>query len=150
MRSAVSVPLPAAAVGRYQRLHRRGATAVEFALVAPLALLFIFASVEFGRAMFIQMVAVNAARQGSRYGALPSSSDEKLTAEVYGYVGGCGIKGAALTIKVSGNDASAVENATPGEPVEVTVTITYANNSLFAPFFLGSKALTGQVTMPKE
>jgi Flp pilus assembly protein TadG len=44
----------------------RGASAVEFALVLPLLLLVIAGIVDFGRALFTQVILTNAAREGAR------------------------------------------------------------------------------------
>jgi Flp pilus assembly protein TadG len=48
---------------------RRGAAAMEFAIVLPLLLTLAFASVEIGRALAIYMIVSDAARAGAVYGA---------------------------------------------------------------------------------
>ena len=48
------------------RLRERGAAAVELALVLPVLLLIVAAIIDFGRAMFVQSVLTNAAREGAR------------------------------------------------------------------------------------
>lgn len=45
----------------------RGATALELAFIAPLAILFMYAFVEFGRALFTQGVLGFAAEEATRY-----------------------------------------------------------------------------------
>jgi Flp pilus assembly protein TadG len=58
---------PATAIAPRRPLgRRRGAAAVEFAMVAPVALLMILGSIEFGRAMFVHMLAVNTAHDQRR------------------------------------------------------------------------------------
>src|SRR5579884_3784762 len=47
---------------------RRGATAVEFALVAPVFFMFILGLIELGRGMMVQSLLENAARAGVRTG----------------------------------------------------------------------------------
>jgi hypothetical protein len=51
----------------------RGAAAVEFALVLPLLLLMVFGIVDFGRALNVQIMVTQAAREGARWDALGSS-----------------------------------------------------------------------------
>lgn len=51
----------------------RGAAAVEFALVLPLLLLIVFATIDFGRALNAQIVLTQAAREGVRLAALGGS-----------------------------------------------------------------------------
>jgi Flp pilus assembly protein TadG len=52
---------------------RRGAAAVEMALVAPFILFLVFGAVEFGRMMMVKQVLTHAAREGSRHAALATS-----------------------------------------------------------------------------
>ena len=53
-----------------RKLDRRGATAVEFALVAIPFLLFGFGVLEFGRLILIQHLVTNATREGARLASL--------------------------------------------------------------------------------
>lgn len=46
----------------------RGASAVEFALVLPLLIVFVFGIIEFGLLMYNQQVITNASREGARAG----------------------------------------------------------------------------------
>lgn len=47
----------------------RGASAVEFAIVAPLLFLLLFGIIEFARAISVYTAVSTAAREGARYGA---------------------------------------------------------------------------------
>ncbi len=55
--------------------NRRGATVVEFSLIAPLFFLIVFGMVEFGRAIMIQHAITNAAREGCRKAVLASTDN---------------------------------------------------------------------------
>ena len=57
-------------VRRWLPLSERGAAAVEMAIVLPLLLLVLGGMIDFGRALFAQNVATNAAREGARMRAL--------------------------------------------------------------------------------
>ncbi len=50
--------------GSRKRSTRRGASAVEFALVAPTFFLLVLGIIAFGRMLMVQEVLVNAARRG--------------------------------------------------------------------------------------
>jgi len=50
--------------------NERGAVAVEFALLAPLLVVFLFAIIEFGIALTRSITYVSAAREGARYAAV--------------------------------------------------------------------------------
>lgn len=67
-------------MGRFARLKPRrrkerdsGAVAVEFALILPVFLLLVFAVIDFGRMMNIQITLTEAAREGARTGAVTRS-----------------------------------------------------------------------------
>jgi Flp pilus assembly protein TadG len=55
--------------------QRRGVTAVEFAVVAPICFLIIFGMVEFGRMVMIQQCVTNASRAGCRRAVLATTTD---------------------------------------------------------------------------
>lgn len=62
--------------------HRRGVSAVEFALVTPLFLALVLGIVEFGRAMMVGQLVTNAAREGARMAILSGSSNAQVEAAV--------------------------------------------------------------------
>ncbi|HEY1377598.1 MAG TPA: TadE/TadG family type IV pilus assembly protein [Gemmataceae bacterium] len=64
---------------------RRGATAVETAVVITVALLFIFGILEYARLVYFFHVADNAAREGARY-AVVHTGDGTTTAQVQAVV----------------------------------------------------------------
>ena len=76
-------PLKFRFIVKRRKLARRGTSAVEFALVAPIFFLFLMGTIEFGRVMMVQNVLINAAREGCRaaiiQGATASSVQTKAT-----------------------------------------------------------------------
>ena len=57
--------------------QRRGATVVEFALVAPLLFLLVFGFIEFGRFVMVQQSLTDGAREGCRKASLVTTSSEQ-------------------------------------------------------------------------
>ena len=146
--SAGCLPRPARRVARFRRA---GTAAVEFAVVAPVVILLVFGAIEFGRAMFLQHVAVNTARAACRQGILATSSNATITSTATSALQGVAIKGGTATVKVGGDAARDANSAVPGELIDVEVMIPYGSNSwLPMPRFLGQKSLAGRVTMAKE
>lgn len=87
------------------RRSKRGAVAVELALLLPVLLLLVIGIMEFGRAYNIQISASQAAREGARYVAVNYSAT--------GYS--------------DGNAQATAMNAAPSLPAAgTTVTITYS------------------------
>jgi hypothetical protein len=54
-------------MSRRRRFGQRGQAITEFALVGPLFILLLLATIEFGRAVYYVQVLDNAAREGARY-----------------------------------------------------------------------------------
>ena len=130
---------------RTRKDKRRGASAVEFAIVAPVFIMLVIGMIEVGRAMMVQQVLTNASRVGARQAVmLTSSSSETITA-ANDYAEGVGVDGISVT--VSPDPASAAT----GSEVTVTTSIGYASVSwLPAPWFMGGKTLTASSVMRKE
>src|SRR4051794_5418889 len=61
---------------------RRGAAAVEMALVTPLFLMMVFGIIEFGRGMMVSNLLVNTAREGTRAAVLNGSTNSSVTMTV--------------------------------------------------------------------
>jgi Flp pilus assembly protein TadG len=136
---------------KHRANRRRGTSAVEFAVVAPVALLFVFAAIEFGRAMFLQHVAVNTARAACRQGILGSATNATIQSTATEALQAVSVSGGTTSVVVGGESGRDTDSAEPGETIDVTVSIPYGPNSWVPlPRYLGQKALVGRVTMAKE
>ena len=136
---------------RRTRARGTGAAAVEFAVVAPVMLLFVLGTIEFGRAMFLQHVAINAARDGCRQAILATATNSTVQATSDSILTSIGITGGTTSMSVAGDSNRNTSSATPGERISVSVTIPYAQNSwLPSSFYLSNKSLVGSVSMSKE
>jgi Flp pilus assembly protein TadG len=132
-----------------RRSGPRGVAAVEFAIVAPLFFLMIFGMIEFGRAIMVQQVLTNAAREGARLAVLdsPTPTHGKVVSTVVAYLNNESLSGATVTI-----NPTEPTTAGYGMPVTVTVQIPFSYVSwLPAPWFLkGSTTLTASTVMRRE
>lgn len=132
-------------MSRAARTGIRGQALAEFALVAPMFFLLLFALIDFGRYVYYVQILNNAAREGARYAivhgmnGLPSSgppapgttssdpSGENVKSTVRNYlVGVIGQTTGALTISVcwkppNGMGAPCSGDNSRSNPVEVTV-----------------------------
>ncbi len=131
---------------RLFRRKRRGASVVEFALVAPVFFLLVFGMIEYGRMVMVQQVLTNATREGARRAVLDGATTNEVKTAVEDYLESSTITGATVT--VSPNPPSSAES---GDPVTVTVTIGFNQVSwLPSPFFLGGKTMTAKSVMRRE
>ena len=68
----------------------RGASAVEFAIILPLLVLFIFGIIELSFALYDNAMITNASREGARVGIVyrvPAVTDAEITGAVNNYLG---------------------------------------------------------------
>lgn len=125
---------------------RRGAAAVEFALVAPLFFLFVLGIVEFGRAMTVQQIITNASREGSRRAIIDGATPNEVETLVSSYLANAQVGGATVAITPGAFD---VLNF--GDPITVEVSVPYDQVSLLGTSrFLGGRTLTARTEMRAE
>ncbi len=129
-----------------RRKRRRGAAVVEFAVVAPVFFILVFGMIEYGRAVMVEQILTNAAREGARVAILTSATTANVTSEVTTYLSNASITGATVTI--SPNPPA---TAAAGTTVSVTVSIPFTSVSwLPSPFYLGSTTLSAKCSMRTE
>jgi Flp pilus assembly protein TadG len=113
---------------------RRGAAAVEFAVVAPLFFLMVFGMLEFGRMVMVQQILTNASREGARKAVLNGSTTTDVNDTVVKTMGD-----AKITINTGNVTINPTDPATAayGDPVTVTVHVPFSQVSwLPAPMLL--------------
>lgn len=125
---------------------RRGTATVEFAIVAPLFLLFLMGIVEMGRVMMVQNVLIAAAREGARAAIISGASADDVIDKAEEYASICGINSAVATVEPAN-----LSTATTEDPITVSVSVVFDDVSwLPVPQFLASQSLTGRTTMRLE
>lgn len=113
------------------RRGEKGATLVEFAVVAPLLLLLLFGVIEFGRAIATYTAVATAAREAARYGTTVGDND----AGAPRYFDCDGIRHAAREkvplihlddsdIDIAYDNAGVCAGGTATEPFRITVTVS--------------------------
>jgi Flp pilus assembly protein TadG len=117
----------------------------EFAIVAPVFFLMVIGFLEFGRALMVQQVLINASRVGARQAITTSATTAEVQTAVQDYTAGVAVPG--VVVAVSPDPSSAA----PGTTVTVTTSVAFMDVSWMAsPWFLGDKTLTASSQMRKE
>jgi Flp pilus assembly protein TadG len=130
---------------RVRQRSRRGAAATEFAVVAPVFFLMVVGFLEFGRALMVQQVLVNASRVGARQAITTSATTSEVENVVEDYTAGVAVPGVAVVISP---DPAAAD---PGDTITVTTSVAFADVSWMAsPWFLSEATLTASSQMRKE
>jgi|SRR6516162_9449014 Flp pilus assembly protein TadG len=138
------------------RARRRGAAAVETALIMIPLVMFVFGVFEYGRLLMDWNVLNNAAREGCRY-ALVNNTASTINTDVASVVttrlGRESASFTGLNVTVSGTHAGAttpVNNLLPGDLISVTVSGQY-NFMNVIPFHpMPTITITSSVTMVCE
>lgn len=131
---------------------RRGATAVEFAFVAPVFFVTVLGIVELGRACMVGDQLTEAARRAARQGVVEGTSSATIKKAATDYLGNVGINGESVQISINDAPVDTVEAASMPAYTEITVVISIPVGSCtWVPggqFLSGS--LSGQYTMRRE
>lgn len=124
---------------------RRGAAVAEFAIVAPVFFLMVIGFLEFGRALMVQQVLINASRVGARQAITTGATTAEVQAAVQDYAAGVAVPSVVVTISPDPGSAA------PGTTVTVTTSVDFGAVSwMTSPWFLGGKTLTASSQMRKE
>ncbi|QDT04658.1 TadE-like protein [Rubripirellula lacrimiformis] len=123
--------------------RRTGATAVEFALVAPLLFLFFFAAMEFVRVAMIRHTADNAVYEGCRMGIIPGATNGEVRAETLRIMNTMGVNSVGLTVT-----PGAINSAT--EEVTVRLEIPLDSNSFVPNQFVAGRTIVRELTLRRE
>lgn len=127
------------------RSYRSGVAVVEFAIVAPVFVVFVMGMIEVSRGLMVQEVITNAAREGARAAVLDSSTTSSVTSTVQSYLTAANISASAATITVTIPAVRYSNYAT------VTVSVLYSKVTWVpVPRYLGSITLTATSTMRCE
>lgn len=131
---------------RVQKKKRRGAAAVEFALIVPVMLTFTFGLIEISRISLFKESMVQATREGARLGIKPSATTEEVITRVSQELGIMGIDGATVTI-----EPSSLSQAGPGESVRVNVSVPVNQASWVGGYFsFGGTDIVAETVMRRE
>jgi Flp pilus assembly protein TadG len=122
---------------------RRGATAAEFAFTAPIFVLFLMASFEFGWLNVLRHTADNAAYEAARYAMVPGGTAAEAKARANSILKIVGARGAVVTV----NPASL---SSASDEVTVSIDIPMTSNALVVPKFTGKHTLHSEATMRTE
>lgn len=114
--------------------RRTGATAVEFAIVAPIFFILIIGSLEFGRLNVIRHTADQAAYEAARHAMVPGATAAEARAQADRMLRIVGTRGATVTIAPAVIDSSVDE-------ITVTVDVPMNQNGWITPRFTNSTTI---------
>ena len=126
-----------------QRQTRRGATAVEFALVAPIFFLLLIVSFEFARLNVIRHSADNAAYEAARIAMVPGATAAEAVSEASRLMDIAGARGTTISV----NPPTLGPNVTQ---ITVTVDVPMGQNGWITPRLTGATTMRAVSTLKAE
>lgn len=129
--------------------RRQGATALEFAIVAPIFFLFVLGLIELGRGIMVRHMLANAARQGCRLGIIEGTSNTQISNAATAALAPTGISSDTVTVQVNDGSSDAAY-AQAGDEITVVVSVPMQNVSWVPNLRFLSGSLSGQYTMRRE
>jgi Flp pilus assembly protein TadG len=122
---------------------RRGATAVEFALTAPIFFMFLLAAFEFGWLNVIRHTADNAAYEAARHAMVPGATAAEARTKANRLLRIIGARGARVTVTP--------DTLTPDtNEVTVAIDIPMRRNGLIVPRFTKRTTISTSSTLRTE
>lgn len=134
--------------------RRRGAAAVEMALVIPIFFTVVLGIFEFGRAMMVGQLVTNAAREGAREAVLDGATNSDVEDTVKTFVQETvGVSRSQITVKITVDNPNAgdqLAQAERGDPCTVRVEVPFDEVSFAPAEYLQGENLAGESTMRHE
>jgi Flp pilus assembly protein TadG len=125
---------------------------VEFAFVVPVFFVLVLGIFEFGRALMVNELLTEAARQGCRQGIIEGTSSAAIKQAATDYLTSVGINGETAGVSVNDQPVDQVDAQNYPAYTEITVLVTVPASSVsWVPSgFLTGMTLQGQFTMRRE
>ena len=127
---------------------RRGALAVEAALVFPLLLLLTFALIEYGWMFIKTQQIINATRHGARIAVTPDATNAQVLGSIASYMDAAGMGSSNYVVTCS---PASVSEPDSGQTVTVQVQVPYRNiNLMDVPLVPVPTTISASASMAKE
>jgi len=126
-----------------RRSQRAGATAVEFSLTLPILLIFLFATFELGRGNMMLNTTEAAAYEAARVAIVPGATAAEAEEAANFILSTAGIQESSFSIVPANLN-------TPSEAVEITIDVSFADNSLLVPDFLDNARFVRTIVLNRE
>jgi Flp pilus assembly protein TadG len=135
--------------GRFDR-ERKGTSAVELAIVAPVVVAMIMGQIESSRLGMVAQLLTTAAREGCRVAVLPGVAQTDVQTRVNAVLTGSGISVGTVTPTCTGT-TSTWDAAPMGTAITVSLSVPYSQVSwLGSPFFLSDAVVSASATLSSE
>lgn len=134
---------------RRKTTARRGASAVEMAIVAPVFVALILGQIETSRLGMVSQLLTTAAREGCRVAVVAGNTQTDVQTRVTAVLSGSGIP--VGTVTPTCPSPYSWDTAPQGTPITVSLSVPYSSVSwLGTPFFLQNATVSASATLSSE
>lgn len=126
--------------------RRRGAAAVEFAILAPFFAILILGMLEIGRGLMVLEILSDASQKACRTAVVPGKSTADAQAEVANIMSDNGVTGYSVTILVNGTAAD-VSTANRFDKISVQVSVPVSQVFWTTTFFLKAQTIESETVV---
>jgi len=133
--------------------NRRGAAAVEMAVVLPIFIMALLGIIELSRGIMITQLLENAAREGARMSILDGTTNSQVQTSAQTFMQNAAHispSNVTVTININGSNGASLANAKQGDLVTVTVSVAFSNVSWLPPNYLKGATLSALAAMRHE
>src|SRR5437764_216568 len=131
------------------RKARKGGSAVEMAIVAPVFVALILGQIGTGRLGMVSQLITTAARDGCRVAVIPGATQSDVQSRVETVLAGSGIS--VGTVTPTCPSPYSWDEAPRGTAITVSLSVPYSQVTwLGAPFFLSGATVSSSATMSSE
>jgi hypothetical protein len=137
---------------RLRRRSRRGVVMAEFAIVLPIFILAVIGIIEFGRAVMVQQILVNATREGARRAIVPGATNDEVTELVGNYIDASIGQSPSrqIAIRDEGGNTLDLADADSHDLIQVVVAVPYNEVGVGISSYFYGKTMGAVVQMRKE
>jgi Flp pilus assembly protein TadG len=131
---------------------RRGASVLEFVLVAPILFMLGFGIVDYGQFFYVKNTVQGAANTAARVAISATATQSDVTTTISNILSAANLQNSGYTVTTS---PTSITSAAAGTPVTVTINITWSHvgfHTLASGYggISNSKVIKGTATMRKE
>jgi Flp pilus assembly protein TadG len=145
---------PRSRQNRRHAVSRRGAAAVELAIVLPVIATLLLGSIESGRGIMVGQILSNAVRSGARVATIEGSTNQAVIDMVRNFAApalGVSPSQISVTIGISNTAAAGqLSNAGSKDLVTVTASVPYTEVAYVPANFMAGRSISASCTMRHE
>ena len=138
-------------LSRPSEARRRGAAAVEMAMVLPVFITVVLGLIEVGRGIMVAQLMSNAAREAARLAVVDGSTNSTVSDAAKNFLAGAAnVSAGDVTVNITTAGGGSVSAAQPRELITVNVSLPFSKVSWLPPKYLAGKSLSATAAMRHE